>query len=159
MEIELLSFEKPTIQQYFDLLNSPSVQRHMPLSAKSYSRTWVSNWIVSKSRTWPEKSSGPWSVWIEGEFAGWAGVEPSSGELSFGIVLLKSFWGSGARVIEFTLSRIRKEFPEHGSVLIELPISRRSDLYANRLGLQKIGIMELSGQQFVSYRKYFSDIN
>jgi hypothetical protein len=92
-------------------------------------------------------------VWIAGSFAGWAGVEPSEKELSFGIVLLKSYWGQGARVAETAFAKIQSEFPEAQSVIVEFPASRKSERYAERLGLHKIGSVEIAGHQFVTFRK------
>lgn len=153
MGIELLDFDKPTVSQYASLLNSASVQRHMPLSDPSYSDEWISNWIKGKSKTWENPNKGPWSVWVNGQFAGWAGVEPCGDELSFGIVLLQSFWGQGELVVHSAFEKIQSEFPHALSVIVELPLSRKSARYSDRLGLIPLGTVEIAGQEFANYRK------
>lgn len=152
MEIQLLPFDKPSASQYLDLLNSKAVQKHMPLSEDHYSLEWVEQWIRSKSHTWPDPESGPWSVWINDEFAGWAGIEPFDEACSLGVVLLQQFWGSGKAVLQAVCEKIRTQFPNVTELQIELPLSRGSDRYASRLGLERIGEIEIAGSRFLTYR-------
>ena len=42
---------------------------------------------------WDEHGYGPWAFIINGEFAGWGGLQPEQGEADFALVLHPDFWG------------------------------------------------------------------
>ena len=149
--VDLLHFAEAGVENYRDLLNSRAVQQHLPLSDSHYSDEWIAGWIERKAETWPNPAFGPWSVWVDGEFAGWAGVEPDGPNLSYGIVLLKKFWGFGSEVTQKAIGLIRESFPDADSMQIELPESRGSERFAKRLGLLFVGTIEMSGHKFMKY--------
>ena len=127
------------------------VFKTLPYVGGHYSDEWIAGWIERKAETWPNPAFGPWSVWVDGEFAGWAGVEPDGPNLSYGIVLLKKFWGFGSEVTQKAIGLIRESFPDADSMQIELPESRGSERFAKRLGLLFVGTIEMSGHKFMKY--------
>jgi hypothetical protein len=148
---ELLPFSKPSIDQYRALITDPRVAKHMPLAQPSYSDDWISEWVLNKSATWGNPSFGPWSVWRENEFLGWAGFEPDSEGLSVGIVLHPKHWGFGEEVLRLISIRATNLFPDK-MLILELPDSRRPEYFGRRFGLKKLGVATINGISFHRYQ-------
>ncbi len=122
----------------------------MPLAEVDYSDEWIQNWIAQKSNTWPQENVGPWSVWVNGTFAGWSGFEPDEQDLSFGIVLHKQFWGYGRAVLSRAID-VWADALDTRRIFFEFPLSRSSELWATRLGLVPVEEIEFSGHTFMRY--------
>lgn len=152
--VTLRAFSEPTVEQYRALITDPKVTRHMPLARSEYSDEWIVNWINNKAHTWENPELGPWSVWLGDQFLGWAGVEPEPEGLSLGMVLHRRYWGLGREVFATMLPRIQAYFGE-SRLVIELPGSRSSEVFAARLGLLDAGEQILEGRAF---KRYFLDL-
>jgi ribosomal-protein-alanine N-acetyltransferase len=101
---------------------------------------------------WAEHGYGPWAFFIDGQFAGWGGLQPEGPDADLGIVLHPRFWGLG-----YALSReiLRRAFAEmgHKSVIVLLPPSRTRVRALKRLGFEDDGEVVLSGERFMRYRR------
>lgn len=147
---KLKKFSAATVEQYRELICDPVVTKHMPLAQSTYTDEWIRNWISSKESTWSDERLGPWSIWRGNEFAGWAGLEPESNDLSVGLVLHKRFWGNGQIVLNLVFAQWQKDINER-RVTVEFPKSRQSELWASKLGLVPIDEIEIDGVAFVRY--------
>lgn len=150
--IELLHFDRPTLEQYRNLLEDAAVNRYLPLASESYSDQWILDWISRKRMIWGNPELGPWSVWLNGEFAGWAGVEPDGEILSLGAVLHKHSWGNGRAILQAVCRKVSQLFPEAIELEVELPVARGSARFASRLGLVRVGEKDIQGFSFDAYR-------
>ena len=134
MKIDLNPLETASSNELLELLNDPKVTRHMPL-AEIVDSEWIESWKRSKSNLWPTPNHGPWAVYLDGRFAGWAGLQPdedNSAELA--VVLHTWAWGSGSEITQHVLERWRSFMPSH-KVFVYLPTSRKAGQIADRLGM------------------------
>ena len=148
--IELREFTAASIEQYRGLICDPNVIRHMPLAEFTYTDEWIHEWILRKASTWENRELGPWSLWHESNFVGWAGLEPEEEDLSLGMVLHKTYWGSGERILKLILAKWDNHLPGK-RVIVEFPKSRKSSLWAKKLGLLEIDEIEILSHSFVRY--------
>ncbi len=147
---EFRPFNAASVEHYRKLICDPSVTRHMPLAEADYSDEWIQNWIAQKSAIWPQESVGPWSVWVNGAFAGWSGFEPDEQDLSFGVVLHKEFWGYGRAIFSRAIE-LWADALDSRRIFFEFPLSRSSEVWAERYGLVLVGEIEFSGHKFMRY--------
>ena len=151
MHIELRPIVFANSEELLILLNDARVTKHMPL-AETVDLAWVDKWKAEKSASWDNPLKGPWSVTINGEFAGWAGIQPDehlTAELA--LVLHHWAWGFGRSVVEIVLETW-KTFPESNRKLfVYFPDSRKARDFADRIGIRYAGTSEISGLKFEKF--------
>ncbi len=151
-----ISFMRLTEVDKFDiieLMNHPSLKRHMPLLSDEFTEDDCNKFIAAKEQLWAEHGYGPWAFVVDGKFAGWGGLQPESGETDLALVLHPDYWGLGEaiyrKVIAEGFEQMRFE-----SVIVLLPPSRRRDRVLMRLGFVFEGEVDLYGERFLRYRLY-----
>lgn len=144
------SFSDIPVDDWLVLLNHPDVIRHMPLSREIWTEVSVSDWAKGKDAQWQINGYGPWSIRIDGSFAGWGGFQKEDGEADLALVLLPTYWGHGAEIVRCCMNR-RNELGI-GSVSILLPPSRSRVTGLVRLGFAFSGELEYEGQRFLKFR-------
>jgi [ribosomal protein S5]-alanine N-acetyltransferase len=77
------------------LMNNPLVRRHMPLAKGGFNSADCDRFVAAKERLWDAHGYGPWAFMVDGEFAGWGGLQPEGGDVDLGLVLHPKFWGAG----------------------------------------------------------------
>ena len=133
------------------LLNDPRVTRHMPL-AEPVDLAWVEDWKNAKSSLWPDPQQGPWAVSIDGQLAGWVGLQPDGdNEVELAIVLNVWAWRHGTEIANEALRRWG-EFDRESQINVYFPTSRPIELLIEKLGLELIGRSEFGGHEFVKLR-------
>jgi ribosomal-protein-alanine N-acetyltransferase len=134
-----------------DLMNQPLVRRHMPLARGGFGPAECDRFIAAKERLWEQHGYGPWAFIIDGEFAGWGGIQPEGDEADVGLVLHPKHWGAGKVLYE---RFIAFAFGELGftSVIALLPPSRTRVSGLLKLGFRPDGEMTIAGERFIRYR-------
>jgi ribosomal-protein-alanine N-acetyltransferase len=66
------------------LMNGPRVVRQMPLSSPPCTEIDCDEFLAAKGAVWKEHGSAPSAIEVDGQFAGWGGLEPEQGEADFG---------------------------------------------------------------------------
>lgn len=69
------------------LANDPLVRRHMPLSSGTFGEAEFESFVADKERLWEEHGYGPWAFYVDGEFAGWGGLQAEDGDADVALVL------------------------------------------------------------------------
>jgi RimJ/RimL family protein N-acetyltransferase len=151
MQIEfkrLTEVDKPAIIQ---LHNNPLVRRQMPLFEGVFTMEDCNAFIAAKEKLWADYGYGPWAFVIEGEFAGWGGLQPEGEDADLGLVLHPDFWGTGKAIYEKVIDRA---FSEMGfdSVTILFPPSRTRIKGILRLGFKPDGEVVIGDERFIRYR-------
>ena len=82
-----------------NLLNNPLVKRHMPLSLEMSDNIAYDNFISAKEAIWTAHGFGPHAYLVDGEFIGWAGIQPDGNDFEIAVVLLPTYWGHGKKSI------------------------------------------------------------
>jgi ribosomal-protein-alanine N-acetyltransferase len=134
-----------------ELMNHPLVRRHMPLARGEFGPAECERFVAAKERFWEEHGYGPWAFIIDGEFAGWGGIQPEGGEADVGLVLHPKHWGAGRTLYEKIIAHA---FGELGfsSVIALLPPSRTRISGVLKLGFRPDGEMTIAGERFIRYR-------
>jgi len=133
------------------LMTNPEVGKQMPLLAGGFSREICRTFLDAKKRMWEEHGYGPWAFLINGEFAGWGGLQPEQGDADFALVLHPRFWGWGRKIF----AKIKNlAFTEMGleSFTVLFPPSRLNARAIARLGFVKDGQLMIDGAEFMRYR-------
>ena len=134
-----------------ELMNHPRVRRHMPLARGSFGSAECERFVAAKERLWEEHGYGPWAFIIDGEFAGWGGIQPEGSEADVGLVLHPKHWGAGKllyeRIIAFAFGELGFD-----SVIALLPPSRTRISGVLKLGFRPDGELTIGGERFIRYR-------
>lgn len=133
------------------LMNDPLVRRHMPLARGAFGLAECARFVAAKERLWAEHGYGPWAFIIDGEFAGWGGLQPEGDEVDLGLVLRPRHWGAGRALYERILAVAFGEM-RLPSVTILLPPSRVRVSGVLQLGFHEDGEVEIAGARFIRYR-------
>jgi len=134
-----------------DLMNDPRVRRHLPLAVGAFGPAEYDRFLTAKEQMWQQCGYGPWAFMVNGDFAGWGGLQPEGDDADVGLVLHPRYWGLGRllyqRIIDFA-------FREMGlrSVITLLPPSRTRARGLLRLGFLPDGELTLAGRRFIRYR-------
>jgi GNAT superfamily N-acetyltransferase len=133
------------------LMNDPLVRRHMSLARGEFGPAECERFVAGKERLWAEYEYGPWAFVVDGELAGWGGLQPEGGEVDLGLVLHPRHWGAGRalyeRILAFAFGEMR-----FASVIVLLPPSRVRVAGVLRLGFRKDGEVQIAGARFTRYR-------
>jgi RimJ/RimL family protein N-acetyltransferase len=134
------------------LLTDPRVLRHMPLSGPEPMRPdELRDWVAGKEAITQQHGFGPQAILVDGEFAGWGGIEPDGDGASVSLVLFPALWGRGHQVLDLLLEQA---FDQRGLpyVLVEFPPSRTRVSGLLHLGFREVGERMVGGERFIVYR-------
>jgi len=157
MDLELIRLGKVRSADIIALHNDPRVLRHMPLAGESFDESECKKWVESKERQWEENGYGPWAILIDGDFAGWGGLQLEMGDADLALVLSPDYWGYGRfvfwKIIETAFGEMRFE-----SITALLPPSRVRTSGMLRLGFLADGQVQISGSPFYRYRLWAPEL-
>ena len=150
MNIEFKHLNEIDPAAIVDLMNNPLVRRQMPL-LKTFDLARCTAFVAGKEQLWRDYGYGPWAFVIDGEFAGWGGLQPEAGEADLALVLHPNYWGTGMTIYREV---IKRAFGELGfeSVTILFPPTRTRVKAILRLGFKVDGEVEVGGERFIRYR-------
>lgn len=133
------------------LMNNPKVAAYMPLLADGFTRETYEAFIIVKRDLWAQHGYGPHAFLINGEFAGWGGLQYENGDADFALVLHPDFWGCGLRIFDAVKDQA---FGEMGlnSITVLLPPNRPNAKAIKRLGFIKDGFVKIEQQSFERFR-------
>jgi GNAT superfamily N-acetyltransferase len=151
MTIEFKRLAEVSPADLIALMNHPRVRREMPPTKDNFDLADCERFIAAKEQLWANHGYGPWAFVVDGQFAGWGGLQPEGGDADLGLVLHPKYWGLGKRLYH---EIIRQAFGEMGlaSVTILFPPSRARIRGILRLGFVMDGELELYGERFIRYR-------
>ncbi|MBI4429058.1 MAG: GNAT family N-acetyltransferase [Ignavibacteriales bacterium] len=151
MKIELKRLTDIDTSDLVDLMNQPLLRRHMPLLGNSFSEEDCIKFVEAKEKLWQEYGYGPWAFVVDGELAGWGGLQPEDGDADLALVIHPRFWGIGPHLCE-RIIRIGFEDMHLESLTMLLPPSRSIIKGILRLGFVEDGDAQVGGERFVRYR-------
>ncbi len=151
MAIEFKRLPEVDPEDIIALHNNPLVRRQMPLFEGVFSPVDCQAFVEAKEQLWTEHGYGPWAFFIDGDFAGWGGMQPEGDDADLGLVLHPDYWGWGKAIYEQVIARA---FGEMGfeSVTILFPPSRTRVKGILRLGFQPDGEVVIGDERFIRYR-------
>jgi len=151
MNVELRRLAEVATADIVELMNQPALRRFMPLLGEGFSEADGVEFVSAKESLWLQHGYGPWGFYVDGQFAGWGGLQPENGEPDLALVLHPRFWGVGRRFFDEIIGRA---FGEMGfeTVTALLPPSRTRVRGLLRLGFYRDGGLEVNGEEFVRFR-------
>ncbi len=151
MNLEFKHLKEIQRDKIIDLLTNPLVLRQMPLSDGNFGEKECVEWVEGKEKQWETYGYGPWAFVIDGEFAGWGGLQYENGDADLGLVLHPDYWGAGKIIFQ---EIVKRAFGEMGleSVTILFPPTRTRIKGILKLGFQPDGEVEIDGERFIRYR-------
>jgi [ribosomal protein S5]-alanine N-acetyltransferase len=150
-EIKFVHLYDVEEEQIIDLMNNEIVGRQLPLLADGFSAEKCRAFLKAKKRLWDEHGFGPWAFLIEGEFAGWGGLQPEHGEADFAMVLHPKFWGWGRKIFNKVKDQAFDQM-NMNAITVLLPPSRPNSIAVTRLGFTSDGELTIDGQRFLRFR-------
>jgi [ribosomal protein S5]-alanine N-acetyltransferase len=102
LRIEFVRRTQLPVTAALELRNEPRNRRHMPLCARFTDETAAGRG-AAKDDQWQRTATGPWAVLVEGEFAGWGGVQREE----YGATMRSSLRAQRGRGREITLVALR----------------------------------------------------
>ena len=153
MQIDFKRLTEVKLRDLVDLMTHPLVRRQMPLTQDSFTEEDAAAFVVGKEALWAEHGYGPWGFFINGQFAGWGGLQPEADDADLGLVLHPDYWGIGKALYDQIMVRAFGEF-DFASVTILFPPSRTRVKAVLRLGFIPDGELEVGGERFIRYRLY-----
>jgi len=137
--------------QIIALMNNELVGKHLPLLGNGFSAENCHAFLKAKHQLWDEHGFGPWAFLINGEFAGWGGLQPEHGDADFALVLHPRFWGWGRKIF----NKVKEQAFNNmnlGSITILLPPNRPNSKTVTRLGFIEDGELTIEGEIFLRFR-------
>ena len=153
MSLKLVRLSEIAITDIMALHNDHRNLRHLPLSPGSFDELRCQQWVSDKESHWKTNGYGPWGILINGEFAGWGGLQNEMGDADLALVLSPDYWGYGRRICQ-KIFKIAFEEIGLDSVTALLPPSRIRTKGMLRLGFHPDGQVELSGSVFYRFRLF-----
>lgn len=151
MEIEFKRLNEIDQSSLIDLMNHPMVRRQMPLLTGAFDGEACDQFITKKEKLWVEHGFGPWAFLVDGEFAGWGGLQPEHGEADLALVLHPHYWGIGKviykRIIDIAFSEMGLS-----SITILFPLTRTRIQGLQRLGFKEDGRLTIRDEAFIRFR-------
>lgn len=151
MNIEFKRLTEVNKISIIELMNNPLVRRQMPLLSYEFDQSICDQFIKAKEKLWTEYGYGPWAFIVNGNFAGWGGLQPEQEEADLAIVLHPNYWGIGKVIYDKIM---KKAFGEMGlkSVTVLFPPSRTRINGLIRLGFKMDGELEIGNTSFIRFR-------
>ena len=150
-DIQLVSLWDVERQKLIDLMNNDQVRALLPLLTEVFTEQACQAFLEAKQQLWDEHGYGPWGLVINGEFAGWGGLQPENGEADFALVLHPDYWGYGIKVFKL-FERIAFVELKLKSITALFPPSRKNWKAITRFGFIKEKVLVIDGREFVRFR-------
>ena len=85
------------------ILNKPSTRTHL-MPHDEFGLASVTSWVDSKSEVDAQKGCRVRAILVEGNLAGWCGIQLEQGKYELAIVLEDNYWGIGKNVFFGTIN-------------------------------------------------------
>ncbi|MEO2052429.1 GNAT family N-acetyltransferase [Flagellimonas beolgyonensis] len=151
MKIELTRLSSVKSSDIIDLMNHPLVRRQMPLFDGEFKPRDCDSFVAAKEKLWADFGFGPWAFLVDGQFAGWGGLQPEEGDADLALVLHPDFWGCGKAIYNKILQQAFGPMGL-GSITLLLPTTRVRVSGVIGLGFKEEGIVTIKGHPFKKFR-------
>lgn len=150
-DIEFVHLETIKEDDIIDLMNNPAVRKYLPLMTSSFSHEMCQHFLKAKKALWNQHGFGPWAFIIEGNFAGWGGLQPENGDADFALILHPNYWGWGRKTFNHIVDQAFHHM-QLDSITALLPPDRPNLKAITRLGFIEDGSSTIDGTTFIKFR-------
>jgi len=151
VEIQFVHLFEIMEEQIIDLMNNEMVGKQMPLLTEGFSAEQCRAFLEAKKQLWDNHGFGPWAFLVNGEFAGWGGLQPEHGDADFALVLHPKFWGWGRKIFNIVKDQAFNQM-NLTSITILLPPGRKNSKALARLGFTDDGQLIVDDVLFMRFR-------
>ena len=149
-EIDFVNFNHINPEALISVLNEKGVRKHL-IDHETFTSVSIRKWMDEKIEIESLEGCRIRAVLIDGNLAGWCGIQPDKNGFELAIVISQKFWGFGIPIFK-TLILWAKELG-HKEVLFHL-LNSRPEYKALKKSSTKSNKTELLGRCFTTY--YFS---
>lgn len=146
-EIEFHSFKQVSPEDFMEILNEDSLRTHL-IDHPYFDSVSLQAWIDEKINVDSIQGCRIRAVYIDGELAGWCGIQPDDNRFELAIVISQKFWGFGISIFKSLIRWADKI--GHKEVLFHLLDSRPEYKVLNKMA-SKVHKTELLGRCFTTY--------
>lgn len=146
-EIEYSLFDNVNPEEMMGIVNEDSLRVHL-IDHPYFDVISLQAWMEEKIRIDSTQGCRIRAVYVDGELAGWCGIQPDDNGFELAIVITKKFWGFGIPIFK-TLMRWANELG-HKEVLFHLLESRPVYKALNKIAT-KVQKTEQLGRCFTTY--------
>lgn len=151
MSIEFTRLSHICTADIIALNTHPQVLKHMPLGNQLFDEEFCQTWVAGKEQHWEQYGYGIWVFKVDGQFAGWGGLQDESGDADLALVLHPDYWGIGQSVAKKIISETF-DVMKLTSVTIHLPLTRLKLAAIFRYGFIQEVIVDFDGVAFQRFR-------
>ncbi|MEO1054980.1 MAG: GNAT family N-acetyltransferase [Bacteroidota bacterium] len=137
--------------EIIELMNNQLVRRQMPLLRGDFGNDDCDKFIEAKESLWAQHGYGPWAFIVDGQFAGWGGLQYKEGEADLALVLHPGYWGIGKILYQEIINRAFGEMHME-SITVLFPPTRTRIQGLLRLGFKEDKTLEIGNEIFIRYR-------
>jgi len=138
-------------QEFIELMNHKDVGKQMPLLSEGFSEETYQGFLEAKTKMWQEHGYGPWAFKIDGQFAGWGGLQAEQGDVDFALVLHPNYWGWGRIIYQAIINQAFNSL-NMSSITILFPPTRTNWRAITKLGFKEDGTQTVNQYKFTRYR-------
>lgn len=143
------TFDSSPAEEWIELLNSDLVRKyliqHPPFTAEN-----LKVWLQSKIKEDQEPGCRIRAIHSDGKLVGWCGIQIESGNYELVLVLSPNYWGYGREATNEVINWAQEL--GHKQLLAHLPQTRPQTKALERLFGQPIGVSNIQGHDFKTYR-------
>ena len=146
-KIEYLHFSQVKPEEFLEVLNDAILRKHLVAHAV-FDTSSVREWMDQKIQSDSIPGCRVRALSIEGELAGWCGIQPDDSGFEIAIVMSPRFWGAGVSVFK-TLMRWAGELG-HQEIKFHLLETRPEYTFLKRKA-RAVKQTQLLGRNFTTY--------
>ena len=135
-------------EQLLAIMNDIRTRTHL-ISHPEFTPQRLASWVADKQEENQQPGCRVCAVDINGELAGWCGIQRSEKDYELAIVIGQTGWGAGPRIFRDMMGWAYEL--GHSEVIIHLLDSRRDYRFIRRLA-REVYETELLGRRFTTYR-------
>ena len=146
-EIEYVNFNQVNPECFLPVVNEQSLRKHL-IDHMQFDSVSIKEWMNGKMQSESILGCRIRAVFIDGELAGWCGIQPDDNGFEIAIVISQKFWGVGISILK-TLMCWAKEFG-HSEVMFHLLETRPEYMFLKRKAT-KVQKSKRLGRTFTTY--------
>lgn len=147
-EIRYYPLSEADPEQLLAIMNDFHTRTHL-ISHPEFTLQSLSSWVSDKQEEDQQPGCRVCAVEINGELAGWCGIQRSEKDYELAIVIGQAGWGAGPRIFRDMMGWASEL--GHSEVIIHLLGSRRDYRFIRQLACE-VYETELLGRRFTTYR-------
>jgi len=145
--IEFIELQKIDPNDMLGVVNQKSLRTHL-VTHPLFDETSIRTWMNEKTEIGMKKGCRIRAVNVDGELAGWCGIQPDDEGFELAIVISKEHWGQGVPIFKKMICWANEL--GHDEVKFHLLDSRREYRALSKLA-KTVQSTELLGRRFTTY--------